>query len=153
MKQLTYDSDLEKKHHADLLWSEKAGHISGVEYQYHWDLEIAGQAIFRYTVDFKFYSCQDKVIVCDECKGYFHEQDRIRFKAFVAHHNALGWKVRLQDHNKPGRPFFEVFVKNRKLKYYDPADGKEKFWSFRMKKQRVVPASQLDVKKAYRPYR
>lgn len=126
------DSSYEEDHYNDLYFSGVEGLIKDLETQYRWDLVINGKKIFQYKIDFKYTNIKHNQIICDECKGYFETDARIRFKAFVAHHNALGWIIRLQDNNKKGRPFFRVFLTpGGSLKFVDHLDGnKEKLWRY-----------------------
>lgn len=125
-------SPYEEAHYNNLYFYAIEGLITDVEKQYRWDLIIEGKKIFQYTIDFKYTNVKHNQIICDECKGFFETDARIRFKAFLAYHNALGWIIRLQDNNKKGKPFFRVLLSpGGRIKYIDHTDGnKEKLWRF-----------------------
>lgn len=127
-----FDSALEEKHYSDLYYAGLQGNISELEEQFTWKFEMYGNQICAYTIDFKYKVVKHNQFVADECKGFFHPIDRLRFKLFLAHHNYLGWIVRLQDSNKIGKPFFIVFLSpGGRIMYYDHLDNnKKKYWTF-----------------------
>lgn len=153
-----YDSKLEERHHADLMFTEAAGKIDKIQHQYEWKCVICDQEVFKYTIDFVWRSVKYNKIVADECKAFFSPRDRLRFKAFVAYHLAQGWIIRLQNGMEKHNIFYEIFLyPSGKIGYIDHLDNrKKKPWLFdnqkgrdRKKSRKAKGGSNL----AYRPTR
>jgi hypothetical protein len=77
-----YDSLLEKEE-ALWLWGQaQIGAVQDVEEQVTVQIIYNGKKVTEFTIDFKY---KKAGVQCwKECKGHFHEKDRLRFKLFLA---------------------------------------------------------------------
>lgn len=109
-----YDSNLEKHRYQELLPLEKAGYIRDLCFQQSFDIFVRGQYITTYTPDINYYVVETGLWCIEECKGYFHKTDRLRFKLFLAHVYKEGEShVYLQDSQHNNGLFFQVRLTKR----------------------------------------
>lgn len=123
-----YDSKLELEHHRTLLYLASQGSVSHVSAHPPAELRVNGQYMGRYTIDFTYR--QNGYLIGDECKGYFHEKDRFRFKLFLALYSHEFEMIRLQD--QFDEQFYPVKLdsKGRLVSY---RQGKWVLWKFTRK--------------------
>lgn len=97
---MKFDSNLEKQRYFELYAKQSRKEISDLDTQYGVDIYINQRYICTYTIDFVYWS--EGKLIAEETKGYFHEQDKLRFKLFLAY----------------ATEFDQVFLQNTDEKYY-----------------------------------
>lgn len=123
------ESSLERAAALDLYPRFLSGEIQDLKAQEPYKLYIREKFIATYTIDFQY--VENKEINVIECKGYFHKEDRLRFKMFLAT-IPEEYKVRLQDKKKE---FHEIrFNKKGRIQRWDGI--KWVAWIFQKKKKK-----------------
>lgn len=118
------DSNLERDEYRNLLLRQAAHEIEGLEAQVVTRLMCNGAHVANYKIDFAY--IERGIKIWKECKGYFHEKDRLRFKMFIALTRDETNRIVLQ--NRITRSFHEVKVMDRNIYYFQ--SGKWRMWRF-----------------------
>jgi hypothetical protein len=128
------ESSLERAAALELYPRFLAGEIQDLKAQESYRLYIKEKFVATYTIDFQY--VENKEINVIECKGYFHQKDRLRFKMFLATIPSE-YRVRLQDKNKE---FHEIKLdKKGRIQKWDGI--KWVGWRFSGKKKRALAQS------------
>lgn len=130
------DSGREGKHLEDLRWLARAGRVREVTKDHIFPLVANGIRVSQFKIDFTYINVATGGLRGDECKGYFHAKDRLRFLWFLAAYQEHFEEIRLQD--KLTGAFHPVRISGGARPHLQGCfDGKWKRWVFETNKEKA----------------
>jgi len=129
-----FDSGLEETRYRELTILQNIGDIEQLKLHPKFDIYVRNIKVTTYTPDIQYFIPEQKLWVIEECKGYFHKADRLRFKIFVAHmYEKKRCHVYLQDSQFYNGEFFKVRLTDKGTLQGEYINGWKR-WKFQNKK-------------------